>query len=363
MNNSNKKALVFVFGGLGDTVLLIPLIKRLKERDHTVTALVTNSFGGYELLRLLSLCDTVKFILKKEIHKWVFWILTRYRYFDRAYLNHLAVSKKSLMIALLTSKQITTHRKSEGLPSFMSSHVEDVAPLGSCHDAVENLRLFDPSLDNTVLNEDLLSVSLPETIKEDFLKKRAPWRFFLDRPYVLVKPSAGNNIITYKNWPIPHWKIFLRYLSKTYPGYHFILLGDRNESVLEHDFLSEKLPNVISLIGQTSIEDLLNLVSLSRFFIGVDGGIMHIAAFLRKPTFTLWGPTDFRLYGYEGLNPKKHKCVFQNIWCRPCSVWIHPNRKRVSRPEECPDKICLAGLMPDTVIKEFDAFFEKINLV
>ena len=85
-------------------------------------------------------------------------------------------------------------------------------------------------------------------------------------------------------------------------------------------------------------------VHQSQFYIGLDSGLMHIAVALNKPTFTVWGASNPILYGYEWIDPKKHKIVSLNLKCAPCSAWINPNTSRVTNPLECPDFKCIRDI-------------------
>ena len=121
--------------------------------------------------------------------------------------------------------------------------------------------------------------------------------------------------------------------------------------ITKHD-----IPNVYSLIGKTSIQEVLSIIKNSVLFVGLDSGLMHIAVSLNIPTFTIWGPSDFNLYGYEKINSDKHEIIYKNIYCRPCNSWIAPNTKRISKPEDCPDFRCMKELKPDEVFNRFNIF-------
>jgi ADP-heptose:LPS heptosyltransferase len=102
------------------------------------------------------------------------------------------------------------------------------------------------------------------------------------------------------------------------------------------------------------------LIQKSRLFIGHDGGLMHIAALAGKPTFTIWGPTDYNLYGYEKINSRKHKVISSKVYCHPCESWISPNTIRVTHPSQCPDFMCLQNISADAALKEFQIFYREL---
>ena len=153
---------------------------------------------------------------------------------------------------------------------------------------------------------------------------------------------------------------FLKLFSKNYPDKKIILLGDENEITLSEQITKELTGNVLSLIGKTSVSEAMNALSQSEFFIGLDGGLMHLAVTLKKPTFTIWGPSNIDLYGYEKFNPLAHKCMHLNLACRPCSAWINANHSKALSPEVCPDHACMQQLMPQEVFNHFSQFVNSL---
>ena len=104
----------------------------------------------------------------------------------------------------------------------------------------------------------------------------------------------------------------------------------------------------------------MEIIYHSKFYIGLDSGLMHIAVALNRPTFTLWGASDPSLYGYNWLS-EKHKVVSLNLHCSPCSAWINPNTTRVDDPLKCPDFICIRDLSVEKVKTEFGHFIKTIG--
>jgi len=78
----------------------------------------------------------------------------------------------------------------------------------------------------------------------------------------------------------------------------------------------QKFPkHVKNFIGQLSLVDTAALIAQSGLLIGNDGGLSHIAAALRIPTFVLSGPTDPRFWHIKG-SPANN--ITKNLDCQPC---------------------------------------------
>jgi ADP-heptose:LPS heptosyltransferase len=183
--------------------------------------------------------------------------------------------------------------------------------------------------------------------------------FNLPKEYIVIQASSANNKAPYKNWDIEKWLELFKYLQIKSPSSTLVLLGDNTELHLNEKINSSNHPNVLSLIGKTTLNDAMEIIYQSQFYIGLDSGLMHIAVALNKPTFTIWGASNPTLYGYEWLGAN-HKVVSLNLACAPCSSWLNANTSRVKNPALCPDFKCIKDLSVEMVNKELDKFIETI---
>jgi lipopolysaccharide heptosyltransferase II len=96
--------------------------------------------------------------------------------------------------------------------------------------------------------------------------------------------------------------------------------------------------HLLDLAGETSLESLAGVMSLSRVFVSNDSGAMHMASALGVPVVALFGPT--REYETAPL-PRAGvgaEVLLHPVWCRPCML------------RECPiDHRCMKGLTPERV--------------
>lgn len=357
------KAAVFVSAGLGDALLLVPLVKELKKQGAEVSGFFTSSFGCETLFKGTSVFNEI-IVSPELISAAVFSSLQNFKKFDTAYLNFFAVTKKNLFLASSVAKKIVTNNPEAS--SFCQSrlgkllNLEIITPVKGIHDAAQNLRLLNPAADDSLLSEEIFSVDFPEiTLNEKHFPELNNLK---NKKYFAVQISSGNNIQKYKNWNTKHWIDFLKLASEKFPGHNFILLGEPRETEIAETILKAGIPNVFSVAGRTGIPEVIEFISHAEIFIGLDGGLMHIAAASGKPTFTLWGASDFNLYGYEKINPLRHRVIYKEISCRPCNSWINPNTTRVKKPIDCPDYICMQNLKPDFVFSEFQVFYDKLSL-
>ncbi len=345
---------VFVSAGLGDSLLLVPLIKELKKKQHHVTGIFTSSFKCEQLFFQTQIFDEIFTFHNKKIGT-IFHSIKFLKKYDLAFLNQFAATRKNIFFAGLISKKIITNNLKIGSRFGYFFNMEIIPPLKGIHDATQNLRLMDREADDSFLKEKSFLINFTKK-KTDQVKQGKFPKF---KNYVAVQISTGNNLQHYKNWPAKYWVDFLKLASEKFPLTHFILTGEPREKELGDAVEKENIPRVISMVGKTEIHEVVELIRDSEMFVGLDGGLMHLASALGISTFTLWGASDFNLYGYEKINPEKHKIIFNNIGCRPCNSWIEPNTSRVKNPSLCPDFICMKNLKPAEVFSEFQAFYIK----
>lgn len=95
------------------------------------------------------------------------------------------------------------------------------------------------------------------------------------------------------------------------------------------------------LCGETSLPDLLGVLSHLRLLITNDSGPMHLAAALGTPVVAVFGPTDWRETAPRGGG---HRVVREAVECAPCKL------------RDCPiDHRCMRRVTLDRVVAEAEA--------
>lgn len=342
----HKQALVFFAAGVGDSILLVPLVNELKKQGYQVTGLFTSPYNCESIFENTNLFD-FKEVKKNKLSLLLFSIL-HFRKYDAVFLNHFSFSKSTISLATLFGKDIYTNYK--GLTSLQSSKsIHIIDPKADTHDALQNVFLF---------NQKATIQDLDYTINYKPQQKNS---FNLPKNYIVIQVSSANDKAPYKNFAIEKWLQLFKHLQTTSPKTTLVLLGDDTELYLNEKINASNHPNIISLIGKTTLNDAVDIIYHSQFYIGLDSGLMHIAAALNKPTFTIWGASNPTLYGYEWMGVK-HKVISLNLQCAPCSSWINPNTSRVKNSLECPDFKCIKDISVEKVIEELDSFIAIIHL-
>lgn len=344
----DTRSAVFVSSGYGNALLLIPLLKTLKKRGHQLTGVFTSPFESEPFFENSGLFEELVPVRNGSLA--ALFAISRYLEFEYIYLDRLAATRKNILLAHFIGKFIITAHVPHTLPGFLKRKLFLVPPQEGLHDAQQILGLVDAENARKPLN--LEDMRLPRLFNT---KKTAS----LSKPYIAVQLSAGSGAASFKNWPTEHWISLLKELALVFPSLHFVLLGESGELDAAETVMQANIPNVQSEVGKTSLHELVSILDECLLFIGPDSALMHLAAVSAKPTFTLWGATDFSVFGYATIDPAMHEVVYQDIACRPCSVWIKPNVSRFKNAESCPDHRCMKELPLAAVLPRCIAFIEK----
>lgn len=342
---------IFISAGLGDAVLMVPLIKKLKALG-SVTGLFDSPFQCHELFKGGDLFDDI-IVLDSHIAYLKTWIKYS-KQFDIVFLNYFSAKRTNLFLSLLLSDEVRLNKESIKLLRFGKQKIKAIKPIPEVHESIQNLRLFDPSVSIEQISELDFSINHKKQLSQK--EQQVPF----EQPYITIQICSANNRQQHKNWPINYWSSLLKLLTQQYPKLQFIIIGDKNEAALAEQALKGQSDKVSSVAGKTSVSNLIQVIGNSLIFIGLDGGPMHIAASQGIPTFTIWGGSNYNMYGYQNINKERHKIVFKKLACHPCNSWINPNTSKITDPNKCPDFECLNSLTPEFVFSQLEPFVNHI---
>ena len=332
--------------GIGDALLLMPLIKKIRQQyPVTLHAIFQSEYCQPGLIEHFELFDEY-IVLQNSIKQTLNFTFKRIREFDLLILNHTSASFIWLCLAPIIARKTVTNRSHKLLR--LIPLVTYIQPRAHTHEILNNLGLVFTNIEGSELSLQKLLLPTPSPLPLSIkIEEKLPSSFFT------VQISAGNNIVKYKNWPVENWIHLIRLIRKAYPQIMFILLGEPRESGLAKEIGRQNIEGVVSMVGQTNINEAIAIIERSELYIGLDSGLMHLAAMAGKPTFTIWGPTSPKVYGYEQFNAQRHRdlCTYEE--CHPCLSWPTSNQSRVTHPGRCPDRRCITKISP---LQTFEAF-------
>jgi len=126
-----------------------------------------------------------------------------------------------------------------------------------------------------------------------------------------------------KCWPPRKYAELVLMLPTTL---NFVFLGSKSElrifDEIERILLKKKFKNFTNLIGQTTLKDLIEIISKVDILISGDSGPMHVAAAFKTPTIAIFGPTKA-----NETSPWRNQnaaVVSKQLDCQPCMKRVCP---------------------------------------
>ncbi|MFH1791622.1 MAG: glycosyltransferase family 9 protein [Candidatus Omnitrophota bacterium] len=165
--------------------------------------------------------------------------------------------------------------------------------------------------------------------------------------FICVHPGTSENF-RYKRWPAERFAALMRMLDTACP-LPLVCTGGQGEAgyvdnVIKMAGLNKK---AVNLAGRLDIWETAGLIKESSVFISADTGPLHIAAALGKNMAVMYGPTSPERYGPLNDNAL---IFYKHCDCSPCVGTGFINKK-------CPrGNICM-GFSPEQVFREISERF------
>lgn len=159
--------------------------------------------------------------------------------------------------------------------------------------------------------------------------------------WIGIAPFAKHDEKTY---PLEKMEQVVRELTDN-PENHVFLFGAKKDETILNSWC-EKYPNTLSMVGKFSLTTEMLLISYLDVMVSMDSANMHLASLVEVPVVSIWGATHPHM-GFYDLNQKMENAVYEEIECRPCSVYgnipcvryEHLECMKLLSPERVLDKI------------------------
>lgn len=160
----------------------------------------------------------------------------------------------------------------------------------------------------------------------------------IDEKSIYVLCSGAEYGVT-KRWPTGHFASLAQHLINNEPNANIILLGGKGDHALGEEIISQvkNTAQIQNWCGETSLDEAIALIGMSKVLVSNDSGLMHIGAALKVPQVAIFGSSDPH---HTPPLSDKAKVIWLNLPCSPC-------HKR-----ECPlgHLKCLKDISPSTVL-------------
>ena len=157
---------------------------------------------------------------------------------------------------------------------------------------------------------------------------------------ILIHPGPS---WTVKEWPREHWTQLVSSLHAQ--GYTSIAQLGVGRYMNFGQVAVDTIPGVVSLVDLLSIEDCFALIGRAKLFVGIDSGLLHIAACTRTPSVAVWGPTSPQFFYADAV---RKNFVVSDVACQGC----YHRLPRLHWVTGCPHDIqCMKTLPVEKVLR------------
>ena len=149
-----------------------------------------------------------------------------------------------------------------------------------------------------------------------------------------------------------------------------LITGLRQESDYENkinEIIHEnnQYNKIINLMGKTTIQDLLSLVSRAKGLISVDTSIVHWARVFQTPNFSFLGQSDLNLFGGQFKFYKKSDSMgVQNLECHDKKTFhgMQLNWMSMCGYDQCPlaERHCFTKLDDQKIKLRLNSFLSSL---
>jgi len=339
---------------VGDVVFALPTLQSLRRRypNARITAIVRTPSD-----ELLSDCRDLDSIIKFPRNKGDGYLKQfNYAYGLRKYRFDLGIvfpnSLHSALMLMFSGARIRIGYSTEGRRIFLTHSLPITRKEKKTSYRVDyffkitsplNLGLvpdrYDPNWkrkSKVKLENTLLKVGMN---KKDFL--------------VIVHPGTSK---PERAWHAERFGILCQKLIKEY-RMKIILLGVRKESQMLEKISELCSAGMTTIAYELNLLEIVQLLKVSRLFIGNDSGMMHLASLVGTPVVGIFGP------GHPGttgplLAAEKQEIVTQNYSCSPCRQRFFKECK----PSHHQKPYCLEDISVKYVSGAVDRIVKRLEL-
>jgi heptosyltransferase-2 len=166
------------------------------------------------------------------------------------------------------------------------------------------------------------------------------------KPLIGININAGE-LCLLRRWPKEYFVDLAQELIKLYSA-QIIFIGSQDDFGYVDSAINllpqEQQGNVYNFAGKVSLTQLAYLMAKFKLFISNDSGPLHLAAYLKIPTVSYFGPETPLIYGPQG---EEDIVFYKNLNCSPCIRVKNYKHASCNNNQDC-----LTQVKPGEVLNE-----------
>ena len=189
--------------------------------------------------------------------------------------------------------------------------------------------------------------------------------FKFTKPYIIIHIGASKPA---RLWPIDLFEKVLTLSAKQET--QILITGLRQQIDYENKIneiieANNQTNKIINLMGKTTIQDLLSIVSRAKGLISVDTSIVHWARIFQTPNFSFLGQSDLNLFGGQFKYFKKSDSLgVQNLECHDRKTFhgMQLNWISMCGYDQCPlaERHCFTKLDDQKIKLRLNSFLSSL---
>ena len=334
---SIERILVIRPGGMGDMLMLLPVIRSIRDACPNAAVDVICEKRNEAVLRLAGLDVTT---LLYDIHPLrTLAAIRRVRY--SLVLDTEQFHNFSAIIACLSGAPVRIGFKVNPARLHLYTHLVDYDMYG--RETTQFYRLL------TSLNIETEPQAVTGFLRGPTAEGAPPLPANFpsrgDR-IVAISPGSSNR---YKHWnPACFARVIQAIDDKDIT---FLLVGGWTEANQAQAIMDRSLSATVhDYTGKLDLEQTAAVLSRAMIFIGCDSGVGHLATALGIPTLILFGPSDPRKWSHPG---PRHAVVRNDLPCAPCASFGYYKL--------CRDIPCMQTITAESVVARVKELLHDVD--
>jgi heptosyltransferase-2 len=309
-NNKIKKILVVGPAWVGDMVMAQSLFIALKKQNSTVEIDVLAPDWSIALIeRMPEVSNAISLSVNhKKLNlklRYSTALVLRQKNYDQAIITPRSL--KSALVPFFAKILQRTGYRGE----YRYGLINDIRPL-------DKKRLTQTVQRYVFLANQVSNISVPEinfpklSINQSELTKvLSDLKLNCDKPIVALLPGAEYGPA--KQWPIEYYKELAQKVTEK--GFQVWVMGSQKDKITGDAIITENSIDCHNLCGKTTLVNVIDLLSIAKFAVTNDSGLMHVACATNAKVIALYGSSS------PEYTPPLHEnavVLYKNLECSPC---------------------------------------------
>ena len=297
-----EKILVIRYRFIGDTVLLVPFLRNLRNNHPEAEIDLTITSTTYDVLKNCPYIDNFIFIDKNnhrhtyelDGRKYHYKKLIKDKKYTKAYVLKRSFSAAWLAFVCGIKKRIGFGTEFRNF--LLTQSVPYRADIHEIEAFLDVLRAEGKNVDDGYL--ELWHEKSDIEFVESILEKNN----INSKGFVIIHATSGN---VKKQWPMENWRDIVFDLSNN-RNIQVVFLGAKSDYLFYEKIVSEISKSLkvkpLNLCGDLTLAQSIAMISKSKLLVGCDSGNLHIAAACNVPVIGIYGPMSAKKWGARGKN-------------------------------------------------------------